>query len=315
MRHGRIVGVLSLAAACLGCAAKGQLVRAADAPREELIRSLKDFELEAGFEETDNFSQLSSRAYIDYRCYFTGKLKLPSDYYKLKLRHGTPTGCPVDDAKYDIFFYRVEAVASGHTPITPSLGKASVERTLVVVPHEDFHNDSRMEGWPTAIREAASTLVGFLAAAAFAKKEYGESSPEHLRLSREPGIFLRKAEIVNRHAARLAELYRKSRDGRIAKTRTLGQKKAIFGSPARRMRRVAGRSVVQQASQRVEQRRAGFRPDVYAALPAAVSCIPRGRRVLSFAVGADHRRAEAAFREEVIFRGGSGGVLPATTER
>ena len=220
--------MLSLAAACLGCAAKGQLVRAADVPREELIRSLKDFELEAGFKETDNFSQLSSRVYIDYRCYFTGKLKLPSDYYKLKLRHGTPTGCPIDEAKYDVFFYRVEAVASGHTPITPSLRKASVERTLVVVPHEDFHNDSRMEGWPTAIREAASTLVGFLAAAAFAKKEYGESSPEHLRLSREPGIFLRKAEIVNRHAARLAELYRKSRDGRIAKTRTLGQKKAIF---------------------------------------------------------------------------------------
>ena len=220
--------MLSLAAACLGCAAKGQLVRAADVPREELIRSLKDFELKAGFEETDNFSQLSSRVYIDYRCYFTGKLKLPSDYYKLKLRHGTPTGCPIDEAKYDVFFYRVEAVASGHTPITPSLRKASVERTLVVVPHEDFHNDSRMKGWPTAIREAASTLVGFLAAAAFAKKEYGESSPEHLRLSREPGIFLRKAEIVNRHAARLAELYRKSRDGRIAKTRTLGQKKAIF---------------------------------------------------------------------------------------
>lgn len=228
MRHGRIVGVLTLAAACLGCAAKGQLVRTADAPRKELIRSLKDFELEAGFEETDNFSHLSSRAYIDYRCYFTGKLKLPSDYYKLKLRHGTPTGCPIDEAKYDVFFYRVEAVASGHTPITPSLGKASVERILVVVPHEDFHNDSRMESWPTAIREAASTLVGFLAAAAFAKEEYGESSPEHLRLLREPGIFLRKAEIVNRHAARLAELYRKSRDGRISKMRTLGQKKALF---------------------------------------------------------------------------------------
>ena len=228
MRHGRIVGVLALAAACLGCAAKGRFVRAADAPRVELIRSLKDFELEAGFEETDNFSQLSSRAYIDNRCYFTGKLKLPSDYYKLKLRRGTPTGCPIDEAEYDVFFYRVEAAASGHTPITPSLENASVERTLVVVPHEDFHNDSRMEGWPTAIREAASTLVGFLAAAAFAKKEYGESSPEHLRLSREPEIFLRKAEIVNRHAARLTELYRKSRDGRIAKTRTLGQKKALF---------------------------------------------------------------------------------------
>lgn len=228
MRPGRILGVLGLAAACLGCAAKGRLVRPAEAPRAELIRSLKDFEREAGFEETGNFSQSSSRAYIDYRCYFTGKLKLPSDYYQLKLRRGTTSGCPVDHARYDVFFYRVEAVASGHTPITPSLGKASVERTLVVVPHEDFHNDSRMEAWPTAIREAASTLVGFLAAAAFAKKEYGESSPEYLRLSREPRIFLRKAEIVNSYAARLAELYRKSRDGRTAKTRALEEKKALF---------------------------------------------------------------------------------------
>jgi len=182
-----------------------------DPARVELVRSVKDFERGVGFEETDNFSRPSSRWHVDYRCYYTGKLKLPADYYELKLRRGGPSGCSVDKGKYDVFFYPVEAVASGHTPLTPSLSKATVERTLMVVPHEDFHNNPRIEEWPTAISEAASTLIGFIAAAEFARAEYGESSPEYTNLRGEAEIFLRKTEMVHTYAERLAEGYRSRR--------------------------------------------------------------------------------------------------------
>lgn len=189
---------------------------------------MKDFERQAGFEETDNFSRHASREHIDYRCYYTGKLKLPADYYKLKLRHGTAGGCPVDEERHDVFFYPVEAVASGHTPLTPSLSEAAVERMLVVIPHEDFHNDSHMEDWPTTIREAASTLIGFLTAAEFAKKHYGEASDEYLQLALESEIFLRKAKLINRYAGLAASLYETRRAGEISKSAALEKKRKLF---------------------------------------------------------------------------------------
>ena len=57
------------------------------------------------------------------------------------------------------FFYRIEAVATGHVPITQMLAAASVERLATVIPHEDFHLQVR--DLPDRVAEAATTLVGF----------------------------------------------------------------------------------------------------------------------------------------------------------
>ena len=75
-------------------------------------------------------------------CYLTGKLELPDSYRELHLAQGSDTGCAVDERKYDVFFYPAEAVASGASPVTPALADASLERVLVVVPHEDFHGQT-----------------------------------------------------------------------------------------------------------------------------------------------------------------------------
>lgn len=219
--------LMLLAALAAGCALK-RVNRQPDPARVALVRSVQDFEKQAGFEETENFARPAAGWHVDYRCYYTGKLKLPADYYKLKLRRGGPNGCPLNEQRHDVFFYPVEAVASGHTPLTPSLEKATVERTLVVVPHEDFHNDSRIETWPTAISEAASTLIGFLTAAEFAKKQFGESSPEYRNLSDEAELFLRKANMLNTYAKRLTAIYESRRDGEITKPQALRRKQALF---------------------------------------------------------------------------------------
>jgi hypothetical protein len=138
-----------------------------------------------------------------YRCYYTGRLELPQSYDELKLSKGTKDGCSLDAKKYDIFFYPIEAVASGHAPITESLAQAPGERVATVVPHEDFHQQIRDLSGPLA--EAAATLVGFLTGAA--------AEPS---LSQEAQLFLQKALILNRYYYRLAAAYRAARFPNVA---------------------------------------------------------------------------------------------------
>jgi len=111
------------------------------ATAEQLIRSVKRLEKRLGFRHTHNFSRHSSQVAAEYRCYYTGKLELPESYEGLALAQGTSNGCSVDPDKYDVFFYPLEGMANGKTPLTASLENASTERLLVVVPHEDCHEN------------------------------------------------------------------------------------------------------------------------------------------------------------------------------
>ena len=72
----------------------------------------------------------------------------------------------------------MQAVASGEETITVSLAEAPTERLLVVVPHEDFHNQREARKAPTEVAEAAATLVGFLTASGFAKDRFGAESTD-----------------------------------------------------------------------------------------------------------------------------------------
>jgi putative aminopeptidase len=182
-----------------------------------LVQTLKDVEREAGIEPTGNFAKTDARVPAYYRCYYTGKLELPRSYDELKLRQGTKDGCPLDAKKYDIFFYPVEAVASGHAPITGSLAQAPAERVATVVPHEDFHQQIR--DLPAPIAEAAATLVGFLTGAA------AESS-----LSREAQLFLQKALLLNRYYDRLDAVYRAARDHQLSEGRALDEKQRLMSA-------------------------------------------------------------------------------------
>ena len=98
-----------------------------------------------------------------------------------------------------MFFYPVQAVASGEETITVALAEAPTERILVVVPHEDFHNQPEARKAPTEVAEAAATLVGFLTASAFAKERFGPESTAFRMLDRDAELFLRKSLVVNRY--------------------------------------------------------------------------------------------------------------------
>lgn len=192
--------------------------------RKDLVSAVKRLEKKLGFRRTKNFHKETSDSSVDYRCYYTGKLELPNSYSGLHLAPGTKAGCPVDSQKYDVFFYPLDAVGSGKTPISASLERESVERFLVVVPHEDFHANKELIKLPESIGEASATLIGFLTASEVARQQFGEKSEVYKNLQREPELFARKAEIVNRYHAQLSQLYSAVRAGQVSEHDALERK-------------------------------------------------------------------------------------------
>src|SRR5690348_13061486 len=165
----------------------GRVATAAPADPQQTIQAVRTAEQSVGIKTSGNFAHADPAVTAYYRCYYTGKLELPASYDQLKLREGTKDGCPLDENKYDVFFYPIEAVATGDVPVTQALAAASVERVATVVPHEDFH--LQVSDLPDRVAEAATTLVGFVAGAAAAE------SLGNPRLDGEADLFLRKAAI------------------------------------------------------------------------------------------------------------------------
>ncbi|MGO8818586.1 MAG: aminopeptidase [Terriglobia bacterium] len=216
----------SLFAGTVAASDTSQNTSAAD--RKDLITAVKRLERKLGFRRTKNFHSETTESAVAYRCYYTGKLELPASYSGLQLVQGTKAGCPVDPQKYDAFFYPLDASGSGKTPLSATLAHESTERFLVVVPHEDFHANKELSKLPETWGEASSTLIGFLAAAEVARQKFGEDSDVYQNLRREPDLFVRKAEIVNRYHAQLSELYAAARAGEIPERDALAQKQQAF---------------------------------------------------------------------------------------
>ena len=225
---------LMIAAGATGCAGRPRpALTPAPAPATvtaatEMIGDLKDFAEALGGHPTDNFLSYSSRAVADNRCYFTGKFQLPEFYSSLRMVREEESSCTLRAHEYDVFFYPVQAVASGHETITVALAEAPTERVLVVVPHEDFHNQPEAKKAPTEVAEAAATLVGFLTASAFAKERLGPESTAFRMLERDAELFLRKSVVVNQYYEQVSALYEALRSGTLTREQTLARKAELF---------------------------------------------------------------------------------------
>ncbi|MEX2261256.1 MAG: aminopeptidase [Bryobacteraceae bacterium] len=195
---------------------------------KDTVEALKKFQESLGLKRTGNFRHVTDQAAAAYRCYYTGKLELPPSYDELRFENGSAKGCKLDSGKYDVFFYPMEAVASGSTPLTASLAESSTERLLVVATHEDFHQYQEDAKLPSAATEAASTLLGFVTATEFAQTRFGEKSDTYKRLAGDADLFLQKALIVNAHRDRIASLYESFRLGRISRESALLRKAQLF---------------------------------------------------------------------------------------
>jgi len=195
---------------------------------QQIVEEMKDLQKALGFKDTKNFGRLAERPTAVYRCYFTGKLELPGSYQQLRFVQGDVSGCAIEEQKYDVLFYPAEAIASGSMPVTPALAEASIARLLVVVPHEDFHNQRELRKVPPEVAEAAATLVGFVTASEFANKKYGPRAPLARRLEGEARVFLKKARIVNVYYDKVSALYRSFRERNVTRTQALAEKQKLF---------------------------------------------------------------------------------------
>ena len=232
---GFYLACLVVMASASGCAGRPQLeVRPPSAPARfvgtEVIGELKEFEEALGGQATENFLRYSDRYTADNRCYFTGKLQLPEFYSGLRMVREAEEQCAARADEHDVFFYPVQAVASGEETVTVSLAEAPLERVLVVVPHEDFHNQAEARKAPTEVAEAAATLVGFLTASAFAKEKFGADSTTFRMLDGDADLFLRKSVIVNLYYEKVSALYHLFRSGALTPAETLDKKAELFAA-------------------------------------------------------------------------------------
>jgi hypothetical protein len=193
-----------------------------------VIADVKDFAVALGSHATGNFLLQSDRDTSDNRCYFTGKLQLPEFYSALRMVREDAQSCAARADEYDVFFYPVEAVASGAETITVSLAEAPAERLLVVVPHEDFHNQREARTAPTEVAEAAATLAGFLTASGFARERFGAESATARTLTRDADLFLRKSFLVNEYYEKVSTLYDRFRSGALTPAQALERKAELF---------------------------------------------------------------------------------------
>ena len=222
-------GCLLLIVIAPGCSMKRPAASSPNTyPRKDIITEIKEFQISVGFYPTGNFLEFSETTHAYYRCYYTGLLELPDSYEELQLTQGDASGCSLNEQKVDLFFYAIEAVASGTNPVTPSLADAPLERLLVVVPHEDFHNQEETEAASPQIGEAAATLIGFLTASEFANGKYGFSSSTAKKLQREARLYLEKAAIINSYYDRAKKLYAQFHAGEISRQKALARKSELF---------------------------------------------------------------------------------------
>jgi hypothetical protein len=245
----RAVGIgvaCAVVAAGVGCARKARPnVTPASPPQSshfvaaEVIAEVKDFAIAIGGHATENFLRHSGDQISDNRCYFTGKLQLPEFYSTLRMVREDGERCAARSDEYDVFFYPVQAVASGEETITVSLAEAPTERLLVVVPHEDFHNQREARKAPTEVAEAAATLVGFLTASGFAKDRFGADSPTARMLARDADLFLRKSFLVNQYYEKVSGLYHDFGSGALTPAQTLERKAELFAELERSCAEIA----------------------------------------------------------------------------
>jgi predicted aminopeptidase len=248
IRTVRITVACVVIAAAFGCA-RNPRASVAPAPAAssaavpfvatEMIAQVKDFAVSLGGDATENFLLNSDRHTSDTRCYFTGKLQLPEFYSSLGMVREDGERCAARAGEQDVFFYAVEAVASGEETVTVSLAEAPAERLLVVVPHEDFHNQRETRKAPTEVAEAAATLVGFLTASGFAKNRFGAESMTARMLARDADLFLRKSFLVNQYYDKVTALYLDFQSGALTPAQTLERKAELFSELRRSCAEIA----------------------------------------------------------------------------
>lgn len=191
--------------------------------RMALVREMKEFQARLGWAPTDNFLTYAPTLGTYSWCMQSGILNFQVEWsFEI-----TKAECVASGEFFDTQFYEAEALAGIGTPLSSSMVKARRERFIMVVFHEDFHEQVR--GIPTlALNESAAELLGFLAARAFVEEKEGKHSPLYRELSADLEVSLKSASVEIRHYAALSGVYEKAAAGMITREQALGEKAVLY---------------------------------------------------------------------------------------
>lgn len=154
-------------------------------------------------------------------CFWSGILDLKLD------AQFQVTECVKDSALFDVWLYNAQAMATIKTPLLAELARAPLVRFVMVVFHEDFHEQiSRIPSME--LNESATTLMGLLAARDFAEQYYGSDSDEFKVFAEDIEQHLNSALILTRYVREFGELYEQVGAGKVGKEQALIVKRELF---------------------------------------------------------------------------------------
>jgi len=207
--------------------------------RLQLVEEIKIFEKKLGFTETDNFKVYSdeTEAYDYY--FYTPVTALPYSLDDPLLQNGTGTSAnaSIDLARYDAFFYSIEAIAGVKTPVTRSLLRAPLPRLIHVIFHEDWHEQMNS---PLGIEEPCAEVISYTAAMLFTEEKYGRQSEVYQTLKDEFSNKLKVSQIYRQYHEELSLLYARFHSGDIPEDETLSRKAELIKSMGNDLKKVWG---------------------------------------------------------------------------
>lgn len=197
--------------------------RVAIAERMALVREIKAYQEKLGWNPTTNFTQYEGGLVTYDYCLVADPLSFEIRSYEI----GKNECAQLGKGGKDTVFYQYEALASIGTPLSRSMVAADLARFIMVVFHEDFHE--QIASIPSlALNESATQLIGFLAARDFALAKYGEHSQVYRALAHDVEESLRDADIERRYHDALSRLYEERDRGAIDRATALARKAKLY---------------------------------------------------------------------------------------
>jgi hypothetical protein len=195
--------------------------------RMQLVQEIKAFQRDLGLNETDNFKNYSAEVESYDYFFYTPCTALPysMDDPLLLCSAGRPENYDLEG--FDVFFYRIQAIAGVETPVTGSLMQAPLSRFIHVIFHEDWHEQIDA---PKGIEEPAAEIVGYNAAMLFSEKKFGRDSVVYKTLSEEYSNNLRISMVYQQYYDELSELYARYHTGEITEEKTSSRKAELIES-------------------------------------------------------------------------------------
>ncbi len=222
---------LALLVAVTGCrvAAPETELTAEQRSRLELVPEIKAFESRLGFEPTENFKTYSLDLESYRYWFYTPKTELPYslDDSRLQWLTGEPENVSLDFERYDVFSYSIEALAGIETPLTRSLLEAPLARFILLIFHEDWHEQIDL---PLGIEEPSAEVVSYIAALSFTAEKFGPDSKVHRTLRNELGNKLEASHVYRRYYEQLDALYAELDSGAVSRPEALRAKAQLIAS-------------------------------------------------------------------------------------